>query len=74
MRKLLTLLLALMMTASIALACDQTFPADPTLLAQLLPGYTHVDSIDDGDVLRLLMRNAKNELVFVGGVRGKDGL
>ena len=74
MRRLLTLLLALMMTASVALACDQTFPVDPTMIAELLPGYTHVDSIDDGDELRLLMRNHDGELVFVGGIRGKDGL
>lgn len=73
MRKLFALLLVLMMTASVALACDQTFPADPDVLAQLLPGYTHVDSIDDGDVLRLLMRNAADELVFVGGVKDADG-
>lgn len=73
MRKLVALLLVLMMTAGISLACDQTFPADPEMLAELLPGYTHIDSIDDGDVLRLLMRNAENELVFIGGVKGADG-
>lgn len=73
MRKLVALLLVLMMTAGIALACDQTFPADPEMLAELLPGYTHIDSIDDGDVLRLLMRNAENELVFIGGVKAADG-
>ena len=73
MRKIFALLLVLMMTAGMALACDQTFPADPDVLAQLLPGYTHVDSIDDGDVLRLLMRNAADELVFIGGVKAADG-
>ena len=73
MRKIFALLLVLMMTAGMALACDQTFPADPDVLAQLLPGYTHVDSIDDGDILRLLMRNAADELVFIGGVKAADG-
>ena len=72
MRKLLTLLLVLMMTAGVALAADPANPADPEMVAQLLPGYTLVRGIDDGDELRLLMRNAENELVFVGGV-AKDG-
>ena len=37
MRKIFALLLVLMMTAGMALACDQTFPADPDVLAQILP-------------------------------------
>ncbi len=74
MRKLLTLLLVLTMTASIALAGDPANPADPAMVAELLPAYIFVEGIDDGDVLRLLMRNLDDELVFVGGVRSKDGL
>jgi hypothetical protein len=70
---MIALLLALMITASIALACDQTFPVDPMVVAELLPGYVHVDSIDDGDVLRLLMRNTEDELVFVGGILTDNG-
>ena len=68
MRKLITLLLVLMMTAGVALAGDPANPADPAMIAELLPAYTFVDGIDDGDELRLLMRNKENELVFVGGV------
>ena len=74
MRKLLTLLLVLTMTASIALAGDPANPANPAMVAELLPAYIFVEGIDDGDVLRLLMRNLDDELVFVGGVRSKDGL
>lgn len=74
MRKLFALLLVLMMTVGVALACEPTAPVDPAVAEQLLPGYTHVDSIDDGDELRLLMRNPADELVFVGGVRGADGM
>ena len=72
MRKLITLLLVLMMTAGLALASEPANPADPAMVAKLLPGYTFVEGIDDGDVLRLLMRNPAKELVFVGGV-AKDG-
>ncbi|MBE5810129.1 MAG: hypothetical protein E7318_04245 [Clostridiales bacterium] len=74
MRRLLTLLLVLMMTASIALASEPANPADPAMVAELLPNYTYIEGIDDGDELRLLMRNASNELVFVGGIHGEDGL
>ena len=71
MRKLLILLL-LLLTAS-AYAADPANPADPELAAQLLPGYTYVEGIDDGDELRLLMRNATDELIFVGCVK-QDGV
>lgn len=73
MRKLLTLLLALLIATGTALACTPTTPADPDRIASLLPGYVLVDSIDDGDTLFLLMRNPADELVFVGGVLGDDG-
>ena len=73
MRKLLALLLALMMTAGIALASEPANPADPAMVATLLPNYAFVEGIDDGDVLRLLMRNASNELVFVGCVKSANG-
>lgn len=68
MRKLIALLLVLMMTAGTALAGDPANPADPAMIAKLLPAYTFVEGIDDGNELRLLMRNAENELVFVGGL------
>lgn len=73
MHKLISILLALLMLAGPALACTPTTPVDPAVAEALLPGYTHVDSIDDGDVLRLLMRNPANELVFVGAVKSADG-
>lgn len=73
MRKLISILLVLMMTAGVALACEPTIPVDPAVAEALLPGYTHVDSIDDGDVLRPLMRNPADELVFVGAVKAPDG-
>lgn len=73
MRKLITLLLVLMMTAGVALASEPANPADPAMVAELLPGYDFIEGIDDGDILRLLMRNPAKELVFVGGV-AKDGL
>ena len=74
MRRLISLLLSLLILTSSAFACTPTTPIDPTVAETLLPGYSQVDSIDDGDVVRLLMSNAKNELVFVGGVRGEDDL
>ncbi len=74
MRRLLALLLVLMMTASVALASEPANPADPAMVAELLPNYTYIEGIDDSDELRLLMRNASNELVFVGGIHGEDGL
>ena len=70
MRKLIALLLALMMTT--AYAAEPANPADPEMVAQLLPGYTFVEGIDDGYELRLLMRSAENKLVFIGGV-ARDG-
>ena len=73
MRKLITLLLVLMMTAGISLAADPANPADPAMIAKLLPDYTYVEGIDDGDVLLLLMRNEENELVFVGGTLTDSG-
>lgn len=73
MRRLLALLLALMMTVSIALASEPANPADPHMVAALLPGYSLVEGIDDGDELRLLMRNPAGELVFVGGVLRNEG-
>ena len=73
MRKLLALLLTLMMTAGIALASEPANPADPAMVATLLPNYAFVEGIDDGDVLRLLMRNASNELVFVGCMKSANG-
>ena len=72
MRKLITLLLVLMMTAGLALASEPANPADPAMVAELLPSYAFFEGIDDGDILRLLMRNPAKELVFVGGV-AKDG-
>lgn len=73
MRKLLSFLLTLLMLTTSALACNPTTPAAPNMIAALLPGYTHVDSIDDGDELRLLMRNPEGALVFVGGVKNESG-
>ena len=70
MRKLLILFL-LLLTAT-AYAAEPANPADPAMVAQLLPGYTFVEGIDDGYELRLLMRNTENELVFIGGV-ARDG-
>lgn len=72
MRKLLALLLLLLLTAT-AYAAEPANPADPDMVAELLPGYTYVTGIDDTTVLRLLMRNQADELVFVGGVKGEDG-
>ena len=72
MRKLLMLLIVLILASGIALAADPANPADPEMVAQLLPGYTFVKGIDDGDELRLLMRNPADELIFVGGV-ARDG-
>ena len=73
MRRLISLLLVLMMPLSTALAGDPANPADPAMVAKLLPGYTCIEGIDDGDVLRLLMRNAEDELVFVGGTLTDNG-
>ena len=73
MRKLIALLLVLMMTVSAALAADPANPADPAMIAKLLPDYTYVEGIDDGDELLLLMRNEENELVFIGGTLTNSG-
>lgn len=71
MRKVLFITLMLLLLLSMALASE---PADPAMIAEHLPGHTLVEGIDDGDELRLLMRGTSKELVFVGGVRGEDGL
>ena len=73
MRRLIACLFLLMLLTSPALASEPANPADPEMVAELLPACTLVRGIDDGDVLRLLMRNAAGELVFVGGVKSADG-
>lgn len=73
MRKLIALFLALLMLTSVAQASEPADPADPAMVAALLPGYTYVEGIDDGDELRLLMRRADGELVFIGGLRDASG-
>ena len=65
MRKWLSLLTALLLLTASALASEPANPADPAMIAALLPGYTLVEGIDDSTELRLLMRNAENELVFI---------
>jgi len=72
MRKWLSLLTALLLLTASALASEPANPADPAMIAALLPGYTLVEGIDDSTELRLLMRNAENELVFIGGVKSAD--
>lgn len=74
MHKALFIPLMLLLLLSTALASEPANPVDPAMIADLLPGYTLVEGIDDGDELRLLMRSASKELVFIGGVRGEDGL
>lgn len=73
MRKIFALLLVLLMLPLAVMASEPANPADPAMIAELLPTYTFVEGIDDGDVLRLLMRNAADELVFIGGVKAADG-
>lgn len=73
MRKFLCFLLILLLFVP-ALASEPATPADPAMIAALLPAYTLVEGIDDRDELRLLMRNTEDELVFVGGVRDEKGL
>lgn len=73
MRKLLSILLTVLMLLSTALAAEPANPADPSMVAALLPGYIYVEGIDDGDELRLLMRNPDGALVFVGGVLDTSG-
>lgn len=73
MRKLIALFLALLMLTSAAQASEPANPADPAMVAALLPGYAYVEGIDDGDELRLLMRRADGELVFIGGLRDASG-
>lgn len=68
MRRLIAFLLILMLLPASALASDPVKSVDAYLVAALLPGHTLVKGIDDGDVLRLLMRNPAGQLVFVGGV------
>ena len=74
MRKVLFITLTLLMLFSMALASEPANPADPAMIAELLPGHTLVEGIDDGDELRLLMKRGDGALVFVGGVRGEDGM
>ena len=73
MRKLIALLLALMMTT--AYAAEPANPADPEMVARILPtkDLTLVQGIDDGDELRLLMQRKDGELLFVGGVKEDSG-
>ena len=73
MRKLLILFL-LLLTAT-AYAADPANPADPEMVARILPtaDLTFVDGIDDGDELRLLMQRKNGELLFVGGVKEDSG-
>lgn len=73
MRKLISLILALLMLTGTAFAAEPANPADPAIIAELLPGCTFVEGIDDGDQLRLLMRNPADQLVFIGGVHTADG-
>lgn len=73
MRKMMLILLMLMLIFSMALASEPANPADPAMIAELLPGHTLVEGIDDGDELRLLMKRGDGALVFVGGVRGEEG-
>ena len=74
MRKMMLILLMLMLIFSMALASEPANPADPAMIAELLPGHTLVEGIDDGDELRLLMKRGDGALVFVGGVHGEDGM
>lgn len=73
MRKLLILFL-LMLTAT-AYAAEPANPADPELIARILPtaDLTFVEGIDDGDELRLLMQRRDGTLIFVGGVKESSG-
>ena len=73
MRKLISLLMALLILPLAACASDPANPADPGMVAALLPGYVYVQGIDDGEELRLLMRTPAGELVFIGGVLNADG-
>ena len=73
MRKLLILFL-LLLTAT-AYAAEAANPADPEMVARILPtkDLTLVQGIDDGDELRLLMQRKDGELLFVGGVKEDSG-
>lgn len=73
MRKLLILFL-LLLTAT-AYAAEPANPADPEMVARILPtrDLTLVQGIDDGDVLRLLMQRKDGTLIFVGGVKEDSG-
>ena len=73
MRKLLIVFL-LLLTATVY-AAEPANPADPEMVARLLPSQdlTLVRGIDDGDELRLLMRRNDGKLLFVGGVKEDRG-
>ncbi len=73
MRKLLIMFLLLLTTT--AYAAEPANPADPEMVARILPtaDLTFVDGIDDGDELRLLMRRKNGELLFVGGEKEASG-
>lgn len=73
MRKLLTLILSLLTLLTAASASEPANPADPAMVAALLPGFTLIEGIDDGDELRLLMRCPNDALIFVGGLKAADG-
>lgn len=73
MRKLISILLALILLTGTALADESVNPADLAMIAKLLPGCKYVKGIDDGSTLRLLMRTPADKLVFVGGVQANDG-
>lgn len=80
MRRLISFLLVFLLTMPLAHAAMPANPADPAMVAALLPGYTFIQGIDDRgdpyhrDELRLLMRNPAGELVFIGGVLNADGM
>lgn len=73
MRKLISFLMALLFLPLAAIASLPANPADPDMITALLPGYVFLEGIDDGNELRLLMRNPSGELIFVGGVLTADG-
>ncbi len=73
MKKFLVLLLILTVPC-MALAAEPAIPADPALIAVLMPDYELAEGIisREGDELRLLMRRPDGMLVFVGGVHDAE--